>query len=225
MSSPAAVALDEHGVESPSHRRQGMGAGQHGGMHPDRDLGGVYRRRHHRSARPRPSSFTTYPRRSAKAMSTGSTVRDALGRGDVRHRHVAAEGQRRQDGRLGGGVVPVHIGAGVALGEAQALRLGQRLVYETTLLRHRRQDEVGRAVDDPHDPTDPLAGQGLTKGPDEGDGPRHGRLVEEVDPGRRGGIGQGRPVGGEQTPCWRSPPACPRPAPLRPSPAPGRGHR
>ena len=47
---------------------------------------------------------------------------------DVARHDLGAEGDVRQDGGLGGGVVALDIGRRVALREAQALRLGQRIL-------------------------------------------------------------------------------------------------
>ena len=112
--------------------------------------------------------------------------------------HVGTEGQGGQDGRLGGGVVAVHVGARVALGQAELLRLLQDVVVARTRLLHAGEDVVGRAVDDPHDAHDLLARQRLAQGADDGDGAGHGRLVEQVDAGGGGHLGQLGSGHGEQ---------------------------
>ncbi len=50
---------------------------------------------------------------------------------DVAGHDLLAEGDRGQDGRLGSGVEALHIGGGVALGEAEALGLRQRILDTT----------------------------------------------------------------------------------------------
>ena len=111
---------------------------------------------------------------------------------------VAAEGERGQDGRLGRGVVAVHVGRGVGLGQAESLGLAQDVVVGRALLLHAGEDVIGRAVHDPHDALDPLAGQRLAQRPDHRDGAGDRRLVEEVHPGGGGHFGQLRAGDGEQ---------------------------
>ena len=74
----------------------------------------------------------------------------------------------------------------------------QRVVVVGALLVHAGEDEVGRAVHDPHDPEDPLAGQRLAQRPDDRDGAGHGRLVEQVDARGGGHLGQLGAGHGEQ---------------------------
>ena len=66
------------------------------------------------------------------------------------------------------------------------------------LLLHAGEDVVGRAVHDAHDAHDLLSGQRFAQRPDDGDGPRHRRLVEQVDAGRGRDLGQLGPGDGEQ---------------------------
>ena len=103
---------------------------------------------------------------------------------------VAAERECGEDGRLGRGVVALHVGRRVALGQTELLGLAQDVVIAGALLLHAGEDVVRRAVDDAHDADDLLPGQRLAQGPDDGDGAGHGRLVEEVDAGRRSDLGQ-----------------------------------
>ena len=78
---------------------------------------------------------------------------------DVGVDHVAAEGQRGQDGRLGRGVVTLHVGRRVALGHPELLGLAQDVGVADALILHPGEDVIRRAVDDAHDPDDLLAGQ------------------------------------------------------------------
>ena len=80
---------------------------------------------------------------------------------DVAGLHPGAEGQRGDDGRLGSGVEALYVGGWVALGVAQALGLCQSVGVAGPLVGHASQDEIGRAVNDSHDPSDRLAGQRL----------------------------------------------------------------
>ena len=91
-------------------------------------------------------------------MSAALIAADALAV-DVAVDDVGAEGERSQDGGLGRGIVPLHVGGGIALGQPERLRLAQRVVVAVALLLHPGQDVVGRPVDDAHDPDDLLAGQ------------------------------------------------------------------
>ena len=100
--------------------------------------------------------------------------------------HVAgndlrAERDRRHDRRLGPGIEALDVGGWIAFGEAQGLRLGQRHAVVGALLGHLGEDEVGRAVDDPHHARDRLAAKALAQGTDDGDAAGHGRLEQQVD--------------------------------------------
>ena len=86
----------------------------------------------------------------------------------------------------------------VALGQAELLRLAQDVVVAGALLLHAGEDVVGRAVDDPHDPDDLLAGQRLAERPDDRDGAGHRRLVEQVHARGGGHLGQLRAGGGQE---------------------------
>ena len=116
---------------------------------------------------------------------TGGEGADALavhvGGGDL-----GAEDDAGHDGSLGGGVAAVHIRAGVGLGEAQGLRLGEGVGVAGTAGGHAAEDVVGGAVDDAHDAAHRLAGQGLPQRPHERDGAAHRRLEQQVHAGRPG---------------------------------------
>jgi hypothetical protein len=84
--------------------------------------------------------------------------RDALAV-DVAGHDARPEGHVGEDGRLGRGIEPLDIRGRVPLGVPQTLCLGKGVVVAGSELAHPRQDEVGRAVDDAHDPPDALAGQ------------------------------------------------------------------
>jgi hypothetical protein len=127
----------------------------------------------------------------------GRDLRDALVV-DLAGRHPGAEGDRGDDGGLGGGVVALDVGGGVGLGVAQGLRLGQRLGVGGTRLGHPREDVVRGAVDDAHDPVDPLAGQGLPQRADERDAAADRRLEQQVDARGLGGREQLGAVVGQQ---------------------------
>ena len=184
-------ALDEHGVEGAPHRGQRVRLGHHGRVDADRDL--------------RPAVDQLGDGEELDRVPEPAGVGD-VGRTDAADAlavhvgvdHVAAEGERGQDGRLGGGVVPLHVRRRVALGQAELLRLAQHVVVAVALLLHAREDVVGRAVDDPHDPDDLLAGQRLAQRPDDRDGPGHRRLVEQVHARGGGHLGQLGAGGGQE---------------------------
>ena len=117
---------------------------------------------------------------------------------DVGGRDGGAERDAGDDGGLGAGVVALDVGGGVGLGEAQALRLGQRVGVRRASLGHAREDVVGGAVDDAHHPGDALADQRLAQRTDDRDAAGHGRLEEEVDPGALGGLEELGAVLGQQ---------------------------
>ena len=149
-------ALDEHGVERAAHRGERMGARDHGRVHPHRDLG------------PAVDELGDGEEldRVAELRRVGDVCRahpaDALAV-DVGVDDVEAEGEHGQDGRLGGGVVPLDVGRRVALGQPERLRLAEGVVVAVALLLHAGEDVVGRPVHDPHDPDDLLAGQRLAQ--------------------------------------------------------------
>ena len=111
---------------------------------------------------------------------------------------VRPEREGGEDGGLGRGVVALHVGRGVPLGQPELLRVAQHVVVAVALLLHAGEDVVGGPVDDPHDAQDLLAGERLAQRPDDRDGTGHGRLVEEVHAGRGGDLGQFGPGGGQQ---------------------------
>ena len=78
--------------------------------------------------------------------------------------------------------MPVDVRARVRLCVAEPLRVREHVGEPPTLLGHLRQDEVGRAVDDPHHPAEPLTGQRLLERPDQRDPSAHRRLEVQVEP-------------------------------------------
>ena len=123
--------------------------------------------------------------------------------GDPLAVHVAgddarAERDRRDDRGLGRGVEALDVGGGVGLGEAEPLRLGERVGERRAGVGHAGEDVVGGAVDDAHHPADAVAGQRLAQRPDERDATAHRRLEEDVDAGALGGLEQLAAVGGDE---------------------------
>ena len=93
------------------------------------------------------------------------------------------EGDRRQDGELGGGVVPLHVGRRVGLGEALPLRLRERAGELPPLLGHLREDVVRRAVEDADDLLDPVRGQRFPQRLDHRQPPADAGFEPQVHPG------------------------------------------
>ena len=75
-----------------------------------------------------------------------------------------------------GGVDPVDVEAGVRLGIAQALGIGQHIGEFAARLAHLRQDVIAGAVQDAVDALDAIGCQPLAQGLDDGNAARHGRL-------------------------------------------------
>ena len=100
---------------------------------------------------------------------------------------LAPERDRGDDRRLRAGVEALDVGGGVALGEPERLRLGQRGAVVGALLGHLGEDEVGGAVDDAHHAADRLAAQALAQRADQRDAAGDGGLEQQVDAGVVGG--------------------------------------
>ena len=105
-------------------------------------------------------------------------VADAL---DMDAGEIDPDPERRtgQHGELVGGVDAVDVEAGIGLGVARRLRLGQHDVEVAAGLAHGRQDVVAGAVEDAVEPAHPVADQALAQRLDDRDAARHRRLEGE----------------------------------------------
>ncbi len=134
-----------------------------------------------------------------------------LGRGDVRSAdfrdafavdvlevEAGVEGQRGEDGGLGGGVMAFDVGCGVRFGVAEALGLGEGVGELRAGGVHLVQDEVGGAVHDAQDPGDAVAGEAVADGAQDRDGAGHGCLVGQLDAGLVRRFVEGGAVLGQQ---------------------------
>ena len=171
-------ALDEHRVEAVAHGGQRMLSRHHRGVHTHAHLIAF-----------RPVPLLGDGQQLDDVAHLGGVVDvgpgdvgDALV-GHVAGHHSHAEGDRGDDRGLGGGVVALDVGGGIALGVAQALRFAQGVGVGGAALGHAREDVVGRPVDDPHDPVDALAGERLPQRPDHGDSAADRGLEQQVDAG------------------------------------------
>ncbi len=90
-----------------------------------------------------------------------------------------AESQGDQNGQLMGRVNALDIQAGVGLGQAFGLGLGQDPVKGFPLLAHPGQDIIRGSVEDGRDGVDPAGGKPLPNGTDKGDSPAHRALEEQ----------------------------------------------
>ncbi len=81
-----------------------------------------------------------------------------------------------QHGELVGGVDAVDVEAGIGLGIARRLRLGQHDVEVAAGLAHGGEDIVAGAVEDAVEPRHPVADQALAQCLDDRDAARHRRL-------------------------------------------------
>ena len=143
------------------------------------------------------SSLMTKPASFAAAMSAARDGADALAV-HVFQGETGVEGQRGEDGGLGGGVVAFDVGGGVGFGVAEALGLGQGVGELRAGGVHLVQDEVGGAVDDAQHAGDPVAGEAVADGAQDGDGAGHGGLVGQLDAGLVRLLVEGRAVLGQQ---------------------------
>ena len=131
--------------------------------------------------------------RAARAMQADATAHRlgeiAVGRAqlaDAAHQeavgpHPGAEGAVGEDRELGGGVGAVEVGRRIGFGEAERLRLGDRVVERQLGLFEPRHHEVAGAVDDAGQAVD-LVGA-VAEVPDDRQRRGRGRLAVE----RRGG--------------------------------------
>ena len=143
------------------------------------------------------SSLMTKPA-SLAAGDVGSADRgDALAV-DVLQGEAGVEGQRRENGGLGGGVVAFDVGGGVRFGVAEALGLGEGVGELRAGGVHLVQDEVGGAVDDTQHAGDAVAGQAVADGAQDGDGTGYGGFVGQLHAGLVGLFVEGGAVLGEQ---------------------------
>ena len=97
------------------------------------------------------------------------------------HDDLGAERDGGHDRRLGAGVVTLDVCRGIAFGEPESLGVGERSAVVGAVLGHLREDVVGGAVDDPHDPGHGLAAQALAQGPHHRDATGHRCLEQQVD--------------------------------------------
>ncbi len=116
---------------------------------------------------------------------------DALER-DVVDVQVAVERERGQDRELGGGVRAADVLGRIGLGVAELLRLGERIGVAPAVARHRREHEVGRAVDDPDQLVDAGRGERLLQHAHDGDRGAGRGLVAQL---RAAAVGRGLQLG------------------------------
>src|SRR6185295_13523598 len=90
---------------------------------------------------------------------------------------------RRHDRRLGAGIEALDVGRRVAFGESQRLGFGEGDAVVGAFLGHLGEDEVGGAIDDPHDSRDGLAAQALAQGSDDGDATGYGGFEQQIHAG------------------------------------------
>ena len=139
--------------------------------------------------------------RVAELLREGDVV--AVERVDALVRHlidadVGMERDRREDRDLRGGIGAVHVLRGVGLRVAELLGARERLGVALALLRHRRQDEVGRAVDDADDLAHARGEHRLAQHLDDRDGGAHGGLEAELRAVALGDAPQLLAVAGQQ---------------------------
>ncbi len=118
----------------------------------------------------------------AHAVSQGSRfgdvgaeqVTDAAGR-DIAERGMGAEGEAGEDRKLVRGVDAVDVEAGIGLGVAERLRLGQDFGEVAALGLHLGQDEIAGAVEDAIDAGDLVRGGAFAQALDDRDAARRPR--------------------------------------------------
>ena len=128
--------------------------------------------------------------------------RDALDIDRVRV-DLGAEGNRRQQRQLVGGVVAVDVEGRVGLGVAQPLGCGEALGERQALVLHAGQDVVAGAVEDAVDAADRVAGEGLAQRLDDRDAAGRRGLEIEADARLSPPGGRARRRARREAPCWR----------------------
>ena len=108
-------------------------------------------------------------------------ARDVLDAFDIDRSHVGngAEGERRQDRQLVGGVEAADVEGGIGLRVAQPLRFLQHVGELASLARHLGENVVAGPVEDAEYALDAVAGEALAQGFDDGDAAGHRRLETE----------------------------------------------
>ena len=122
---------------------------------------------------------------------------------DVGEAQRNAEGDRRHDGELVGGVDAIDIEARVGFGVAERLGLGEHVLEPPPARRHFAENEVAGAIDDSGEPFDAVGGEPLAQGFDDGDAAGDAAFVGEHRATAGGGreqlvaaLGDQRLVGG-----------------------------
>ena len=168
---PGRLGLDEHRVEGVADAGQRVAGGDHRRVHAhaDRRLPGAV---------DRPAGDAEQLDRAAHLLGAGHVAGGHRGDPlpvDVGGADPGVERERGQDRRLRRRVEAFDVGGRVGLGVAQRGRLFQRLLEAGSGGVHRREDEVGGAVDDAGDPGDRVALQRLAQRPQQRDRTGDGR--------------------------------------------------
>ena len=132
-------------------------------------------------------------RRDVVERDPGDALAVDVGGGDP-----GAERDRGDDRALRRGIEALDVGGGIALGEAELLRFGERVVEALTAVAHAREDEVGGAVHDAHHAADAVTRERLAQRAHERDATGDRRLEQEVDARAFGGLEQRAAVRPEQ---------------------------
>ena len=111
--------------------------------------------------------------------------------------------QAHEDGQLVGRVDPFHVQGGIGFGEPLGLGLGQGLGIGGAASGHLGEDVIGGAVQDAEQLQDPVGGQPLAQGQDDGDAAAHRGLERDLHPLRPRPRREDRCRGGPGGPCWR----------------------
>ena len=175
------VALQHDGVERALDRRERVVARR-------RTPGRRGRRRGRRRALARPISFTCIS--SARAAATWSSVTPS-----IPSTSTHSSGTREPNATVARIAVfaaasrPADVLGRIGLGEAEPLRLGERVAVRASLL-HRGEDEVRRPVDDPEHAVDVRDDERLAQHLDHRDRGAHGRLEAQLHAARGRGLEQ-----------------------------------
>ena len=141
--------------------------------------------------------FDDVARLSRRLDDIGGDSSDSLAMDSVQW-HGGVESKAGKNRGLLRGIVALDVRGGVRLRITELRRRGERLLEGVAHSIHPVEDEVGRAVDDAENAGDPITGEAVAQGANDGDRTADGCLVVELCSHLFGRKKQFRSVGGQE---------------------------